>query len=109
MTLQRFLIREFNLQDAGFSLAWILALVLLLPVQLASIIVFDSTGLDTIVPDLVFTVVVPAVVLTVAPTGIASRLYTPRATHATAAVAFVAFALIAAYTVQFYGMCGLGC
>ncbi|MEA1930956.1 MAG: hypothetical protein U9O06_05340 [Euryarchaeota archaeon] len=109
MTLQQFLTREFNLQNAGFSLAWILTLVLLLPVQLASIILFDSTGLDTIAPDLVFTVAVPAIVLTLPPTVIADRLYTPRATHATAAVAFVAFGLIAAYTVQFYGMCGLGC
>lgn len=109
MSLQSPTLASLDLHDAGFALAWLLALVLLIPVQLTSMILFDSTGLDTVAPDLVFMAVVPAVVLALLPALVARRLYTRRTTRATAAVAVAAFALVAAYTMGFYGMCGPGC
>lgn len=100
---------DLDLGDLGFALAAILALVLLVPAQLASLILFDATGLDVLVPDFVFMTVVPALAVACLPTVAAWRLYSPRTARTTAAVAFVATALVAAYTTQFYGMCGPGC
>ena len=100
---------DFDLGDLAFALTTLLALVLLVPAQLASMILFDSTGLDVLVPDFVFMAVVPALAVALLPAIAAWRLYSPRTTRATAAVAFLAAALVAAYTTQFYGMCGPGC
>lgn len=97
---------DLDLEDLGFVLAALLALVLLVPAQLASIILFDSTGLDVLAPDMVFVAVVPALAVAAFPTLVARRLYSGRTTRATAAVAFAASALLATYAGQFYGMCG---
>lgn len=97
---------DLGLGDLGFALAALLALVLLVPTQLASMILFDSTGLDVLVPDVVFMVVVPAAAVALVPSLAAHRLYARRTARTTAAVAFVAAAIVAAYTMQFYGMCG---
>ncbi|HKJ58219.1 MAG TPA: hypothetical protein VKA37_03245 [Halobacteriales archaeon] len=98
-----------ELVDLGIVLTALLALVLLVPTQLGSLILFDSTGLDVLVPDVVFMTVVPALAVALLPTVAARRLYPPRATRAVATIAFVAAAIVAAYTSQFYGMCGPGC
>jgi hypothetical protein len=94
---------------AFFALAWLLAGVLTVPVQLASIVAFDATGLDGAVPDPVFVVVVPALVLAGVPTGVARRVYGRRVAGVTAVVAIALLVLVTAYTMQFYGMCGPGC
>lgn len=102
-------IRELDAQDAGYALVWDLTVVLLVPIQLASLILFDSTGLDAVVPDLLFAAVGPGVALAATPTVVARHRYSPLATRATAGVAVGAFYLAAAYAMQFYGMCGPGC
>ena len=109
MTLQRPAVRTPTRYDLPYALAWLLALVLLVPTQLASLILFDSTGLDVATPDLVFMAVVPAVALALLPTLVARRRHARRSTRITAVVAFAAFALVAAYTTQFFGTCGPGC
>jgi len=96
-------------RDVYFVLVWLLTLGLLVPVQLASMIAFDSTGLDTLVPGFVFMTVVPAVALGAVLTLAGRRLYTPRATRPLAAGSFVVFAALSSYTAQFYGLCGPGC
>ena len=98
-----------ELVDLGFVLAALFTLVLLVPTQLASMILFDSTGLDVLVPDVVFMAVVPALAVAPLPTLVAGRLSSRRTTRATAVVAVVAAAIAAAYTTQFYGTCGPGC
>lgn len=109
MTVQRSFLSRFRPRDAGFVLTCLLCLVLLIPAQLASMIVFDSTGLDTLAPGFVFMAIVPAFILTLFPTLVAWRLYTLGATRATAAGAFAVFAIVATYTTQFYRLCGPGC
>lgn len=109
MSSQQSFIKNIELRDSGFALVWFLALVLLIPIQLASMIGFDETGLDTLAPSFVFMAIVPALILTLFPTLVARRLYTSRTTRTTAIVAFVIFTAIAAYTTQFYGVCGPNC
>lgn len=96
-------------RDIVFAVGWVLAAIFFIPVQIAAMILFDSTGVDTLVPDLFFMAVVPAIVLALIPTLIARSHYTRRMTRGTAVIAFAVFTLIAAYTMQFYGMCGPGC
>ena len=109
MALKRPAVRTPVPGDLPYALAWLLSVLLLIPTQLASLILFDSTGLDVPTPYPVFMAVVPAIALALLPTLAARYLYTRRSTRITAAVAFVAFALAAAYTMQFYGTCGPGC
>lgn len=109
MKSQQSFIDDIGLRDTGFVLAWILALVLLIPIQLASMIGFDEMGLDTLTPDFVFMAVVPALILTAFPTLVARRLYARRTTRLIAVVAFVVFTAVNAYTTQFYGLCGPNC
>lgn len=100
---------DLDRRDLGFLVAWLLALALLVPAQLASLILFDSTGLDVFTPDLVFTAVVPALALASLPTVVARRFYPRRTVLATVVVSSAVFALLAAYAMGFYGMCGPGC
>ena len=109
MSLTHRLLRTPTLQDVAFAVAWLLSVVLLLPTQLASMILFDSTGLDVPTPDLAFMAVVPALALALLPTFAAHHIYTRRITFATGAVAFATFVLVAAYTMHFFGTCGPGC
>ncbi|WP_247001767.1 hypothetical protein [Halosolutus gelatinilyticus] len=109
MSSQHSFIDDVGLRDTGFALAWLLALVFLIPIQLASMIGFDETGLDTLSPDFVFMAVVPALILTLFPTLVARHLYTRGTTRIIAIVAFVVFTAVAAYTSQFYGLCGPNC
>lgn len=102
-------IDNIGLREISFALAWVLAFVLLIPIQLASMIGFDETGLDTLTPDFVFMAVVPALILTVFPTLVARRLYARGTTRVIAVVAFAVFTAVTAYTSQFYGICGPNC
>ena len=106
MSLKRPPLRSPTRHDLPYALAWLLAVALLVPVQLASLILFDSTGLDVHTPYPVFMAVVPALALAVLPTAVAHRKYGPRGTRVTAAVSFAAFALLTVYTMDFYGTCG---
>lgn len=106
MALQPPSLSNFTLEDAAYALAWLLAFALVLPVQLLSMILFDSTGLDVLVPPFGFMVVVPALVAALLPTLLARLFYTPKTTRLSAGVAFVACAAIAWQLLQFYGMCG---
>ena len=103
--------REFEFRDAGYVLAWILGFALVVPVQTASMILFDMTGLDAAVPDLVFLLLVPAAVLALLPTLAARSAYCGKATGITAGVAFVAFALANDYVAPLWTTCGapMGC
>lgn len=93
-------------RDAGFAVAWLLAVVLLVPVQLASMILFDATGLDVHAPDLVFVAGVPALVLAPLPGLAARRLYGRRSGRTAVVVAVAAVAVASAYLSRFYGVCG---
>lgn len=93
----------------GLAAACVLALFLILPVQLATIIAFDETGLDAAVPDLVFVAIVPALVVATVPAYVAYRLYSARAGRTTLAAVFLATALLATYLQGIYGLCGPGC
>ncbi|WP_154660504.1 hypothetical protein [Halopiger goleimassiliensis] len=109
MSAHRFGIRPPERRDAGFAGSWLLALVLLVPVQVVSLVSFDESGLDTHVPDLVFMAVVPAVVLAGVPTLVAARIYSRRTAFAVAVVSLVVFTPLAAVTMGFYRLCGPGC
>lgn len=109
MVLHRSPVDRLELQDVGFALTWGLTLVLLIPVQLVSMIVFDSTGLDALSPVGVFMILVPTLLLAVLPTLVAGRLYSQRTALVTAGVAVVVFALVTAYTMGLYGVCGPTC
>jgi ABC-type antimicrobial peptide transport system permease subunit len=108
MSLRQILLDNFGRRDVVFALTLLLAFGLLIPVQLGSMILFDGTGYDTLVPDFVFMIVVPTLVLTVIPTVAVWRLYT-RETGRVAAVAFVVFAAVTAYAARFYAVCGPSC
>lgn len=92
--------------DVGFAVFGLLAVGQVLPAQLASLIAFDSTGLDTLVPDLVFMALVPATAIAALIGLPAWWRYSGRTALAIGTAAFVFCALVAAYLAQFYGMCG---
>lgn len=97
---------DLGLRDAGFGVLALVSAALLIPAQLVSMIAFDSTGLDTVTPDLVFMAVLPALAVTLLPALVAHRLYTRDMTLASTGGILVLYTLIAAYLIQFYGMCG---
>lgn len=98
--------RDLTAGDVGFAVLVLFAVALLLPAQIGSMILFDSTGLDTLVPDLVFMAVVPAVAIA-AVVGLATWWrYTTRTGLWIGTGAFLLCSLVAAYLAQFYGLCG---
>lgn len=98
--------RHVDARDVGFGVVCLLSVSLILPVQLVSMIVFDSTGLDVFFPPLVFMSLVPALVLSSIPALLAYRQYGANAARLTLAFVFLVAALAGAYLVQFYGLCG---
>ena len=99
-------VRGFELRDAGYVLAWVLGVALVVPVQTASVVLFDVTELDAAVPDFVFVIVVPAAVLTLGPALAARSAYCGKAAGITAGVAFVAFALANDHVAPLWTACG---
>lgn len=92
--------------DVVFAVFSLLVVGLVLPAQLASLIAFDSTGIDTLVPDLVFMTLVPAAAIATLIGLPAWWRYSARTALAITTAAFVFCSLVAAYLTRFYGMCG---
>lgn len=93
-------------RDVGVVVLALVSLAFVLPVQLGSMIVFDSTGLDVVAPDFVFMVAVPALAVTAPVLVVARRRYGRRTALAVVTTEFLAGAALAAYLVRFYGVCG---
>jgi hypothetical protein len=64
--------------DAGFALLCVLSVAAVLLGQVASLVIFDATGLDRYVPGAVLYTVVPAALVTAVPALAAARLYDGR-------------------------------
>jgi uncharacterized membrane protein len=109
MSLRQPLTDNFSRRDVVLAVTWLLAFALLIPVQLGSMVLFDSTGFDTLTPDFVFMAVVPSLVLTLIPALAVRRLYTRKTARIIVAVAFLVYGATGAYTAQFYGVCGPNC
>lgn len=97
---------ELALRDVGFAALALAVAALVVPVQLASMIVFDSTGLDTVVPDVVFMGIVPALVVVLVPGTIAYRLYGRMRALVVAGGLLLAYSALGTYLMGFYGVCG---
>ncbi len=95
----------FEWQDVAFVVSVGVAIAFLIPVQLASMILFDSTGLDASFPDFVFMVLLPGVTTGLIPTITALRLYRRDRVAAIAVASFLGLIALAAYLVQYYGVC----
>ena len=102
-------IRELGLRDVGFGIASLLGFVGTIFAQLAWMILFDSTGLDTVTPVPVFMVLVPALTIGLGIGLLASRLYSRRTTLLATGAIVLASGLLAAFTIDFYRLCGPGC
>lgn len=66
-------------------------------------------GLDTVVPDVVFTALVPAVAMTMLPARIALRRYSRERALFLVGGTFLAYLAVAVSLIQFYAICGPGC
>ena len=97
---------DLALRDVGFGVLAVVATVLVVPVQLASMIAFDSTGLDTVAPDFVFMGLVPALAVAVVPGAMAYWLYGRGRALVVVGGLFVAYSALATYLIRFYGVCG---
>lgn len=100
---------DLGLADAAFGVLVVVSLALTVVAQLAWILAFDMTGLDALVPDPVFTVVGPALLVALVPTAVAAARYSRRTAAAVGAAIVAAAIVVAAYTVRLYALCGPGC
>lgn len=98
--------RDLTAGDVGFAVFVLLVIALLLPVQIGSMILFDTTGLDTQVPDVVFMALVPAAAIAALIGLPAWWRYSKRTALAIGSGVFVVCTLVATYLAQFYGVCG---
>ena len=100
---------DLGLPDVAFVVLALLSVALAVVAQLLWILGFDMTGLDAFAPDVVFTVVGPAVSVALVPTAIAAVRYSRRTAAAVGAGVLAAALAVAAFTVRFYALCGPGC
>jgi hypothetical protein len=89
-------------QDVGFFFLCLVSVGLILVGQLLSFGVFDSTGLDTRVPDVVIYAIVPAVFVTIVPAAVAARQYTRQRAVVTTGIVFVTALAAAFVAVEFW-------
>jgi len=85
-----------SFRDAGFALLSVVSVASILLVQFASLVVFDTTGLDQYIPSAVLYFLVPAVVVTAIPAIVAARLYNRQRSRVITAVVFLAAILASA-------------
>lgn len=95
-----------TLRDVGFGVLILIFTALIIPVQLGTMILFDSMGLDTVAPDIVFMALLPAIILTFVPAVVAHGIYARDRALLGAGGLFLTYTIIAAYMMGFYGMCG---
>jgi hypothetical protein len=101
--------RNMGIRDLGLGLLGLVSVALTLIAQFASMVLFDSTGLDAYAPDLLFMHVLPALVVALVPAVAARYLYTQKASLVAGGVVFVVSAVASTFTVQFFMLCGPGC
>lgn len=100
---------DLGLRDVGFGMLTLGSVASTVFAQFIWIIVFDESGLDRVVSDLLFVVILPVVTVALVPTPVAAYLYTRRTTLAVGMGVLVAGVIIATYTVRFFALCGPGC
>lgn len=91
-----------DVRDVTVVAVGLAGFVLLVPVQLASMILFDATRLDAVVPTVGFMALVPAAAVALLPLVIAARTYARERALAVAGGLFLAYAAFAVYLIQFY-------
>lgn len=91
-----------GVQDAVVVAAGLAGFVLVVPVQVASMILFDATGLDAVVPTVVFMGLVPAGVVVLGPVAVAMRTYDRGRALGAAGGLVVAYAAFGVYLLRFY-------
>lgn len=97
---------EVGQSDIIFGVVAIVCIALIIPVQVISMITFDSTALDTIVTPVVFMGVIPAGVIALIPAVLGLRRYSRTTALGWSAGLFLAYLFLAVYLMQFYGACG---
>lgn len=91
-----------RLRDVGFGLLCVVSVAAILIGQFASLVAFDTTGLDQYVPSVVIYSVVPAVLMTVAPALVAARRYDRQRALVITAGVFTAAIVASLLTMGFF-------
>jgi len=95
---------ELGVEDAIYVVVALGSFVLLVPVQVVSMIVFDATGLDAVVPTVAFMALIPAGLVTLLPLAVTTRNATRARAIGAAGGLFVAYIVVAVHLLQFYAL-----
>lgn len=87
-------------RDVGFGLLSLVSIALTLIAQLMWMVLFDITGLDVYVPDMLFMHLLPALTLALIPAVAARSLYTQKAALITGEIVFIASIVVSLFTIQ---------
>lgn len=91
-------------EDALVVAVALAGFVLVVPAQVAWMILFDATGLDALLPTVAFMALVPAIVVVLVPLTVAARAYSREHALGAAGGLFVAYAAFCVYLLRFYAL-----